>query len=117
MTAIKLYFDEDVHAFLAHALRLRGWDVLTTQEAEQRETDDLDQIVYASERGYVIVSYNIHDFPRLHYELIASGRTHAGIIVATQDNPRRNLRALFTLLHTLSAEVLHGQLIYLNNWA
>lgn len=91
--------------------------MLTTQAAEQREAGDLDQIAYATERGYAIVSYNIHDFPRLHYELVMSGRTHAGIIVATQDNPRRNLRALFTLLHTLSAETIRGQLVYLNNWA
>lgn len=43
MTAIKLYLDEDVHTFIAHTLRLRGWEALTTQEAEQREADDVDQ--------------------------------------------------------------------------
>jgi hypothetical protein len=71
---------------------------LTTQEAEQREADDVDQIAFATERGYTLVSYNVQDFPRLHYELIARGQSHTGIIVATQDNPRRNLRALFNLL-------------------
>ena len=117
MTAIRLYLDEDVHTFIAHALRLRGWDVLTTQEAEQRESDDPEQIIFATNRGYAILSYNIRDFPRLHYEWVTSGRTHAGIIVATQDNPRRNLRALFNLLDTLSAETMRNKLVYLNNWA
>ena len=117
MTAIKIYLDEGVHTFIAHTLRLRGWEALTTQEAEQREADDVDQIAFATERGYTIVSYNVQDFPRLHYEHIASGQTHAGIIVATQDNPRRNLRALFHLLDALSAETIRDQLVYLNNWA
>jgi hypothetical protein len=117
MTAIKIYLDEDVHTFIAHALRLRGWDVLTTQEAQQREANDLEQIAFATEQGYAILSYNVRDFPRLHYELVASGTTHGGIIVATQDDPRRNLCALFNLLNTLSAEAMRGQLVYLNNWA
>jgi hypothetical protein len=117
MTAIRLYLDEDVHTFIVHALRLRGWDVLTTQEAEQRESDDAEQIIFAADRGYAILSYNIQDFPRLHYEWVTSGRTHAGIIGATQDSPRRNLRALFNLLDTLSAETMHNQLVYLDNWA
>jgi uncharacterized protein DUF5615 len=116
MTAIKIYFDEDVHTFIAHALRLRGWDILTTQEAQRREADDREQITFAGERGYAILSYNVRDFPRLHYELVANSQMHAGIIVATQDHPHRNLRAVFRLLNTLSAEVLRGQLVYLNNW-
>jgi hypothetical protein len=117
MTAIKIYLDADVHTFIAHALRLHGWDVLTTQEAQQREANDLEQIAFAAEQGYAILSYNVRDFPRLHYELVASGPMHGGIIVATQDDPRRNLRALFNLLNTLSAEAMRGQLVYLNNWA
>jgi hypothetical protein len=98
-------------------LRLRGWDVLTTQEAQQREANDLEQIAFATQQGYAILSYNVRDFPRLHYELVANGTTHGGIIVATQDNPRRNLSALFNLLNVLSAEAMRGQLVYLNNWA
>jgi len=59
MTAIKIYLDEDVHTFIAHTLRLRGWETLTPQEAEQREAHDVDQIAFATERGYTIVSYNV----------------------------------------------------------
>jgi len=117
MTAVKLYLDEDVHTFIAHALRLRGWDVLTTQEAERRGADDLDQVNFATSRGRAILSYNVRDFTRLHYELIGSGRTHAGILAATQDDPRRNLRALFNLLNVVSEEAVRGQLVYLSNWA
>jgi hypothetical protein len=117
MAAVELYLDEDVHAFIAHALRLRGWDVLTTQEAQRREADDLDQVNFATSRGRAIVSYNVRDFARLHYELLRSGEAHAGIIVATQDDPRRNLRALFNLLNAVSGKAIRGQLLYLGNWA
>ncbi len=117
MAAIKVYLDEDVHTFVAQALSLRGWAALTTTEAGRREVTDLDQLTFAADHGYVILTYNSHDFPRLHYEIATSGKTHAGIIVATQEDPRRNIRALFNLLNTLSAEAISGQLVYLNNWA
>ena len=116
MTAIKIYLDEDVHTYIASALRLRGWDALTTEEAEQRGTNDIDQILFATRRGYSILTYNVNDFPRLHYENISQGNTHAGIIVGTREDPRHNIRALLNLLNTLSTETITGQLVYLNNW-
>jgi len=117
MPAIKVYLDEDVQAFIAQALRQRGWEALTTAAAGQKGATDVDQISFATDHGYAILTYNSRDFPRLHYEFVASGKTHYGIIVATQEDPRRNIRALFNLLSTLSAEAIAGQLVYLNNWA
>jgi uncharacterized protein with PIN domain len=117
MATIKVYLDEDVHTFIAQALRLRGWEALTTQEARRRGTDDHDQIIFATHRGYVILTYNSSDYPRLHYQILTSGETHAGIILATQEDPRHNIHALFKLLSTLSAEAMRDQLVYLNNWS
>ena len=87
MTPIQIYLDEDVHPLIAHALRLRGWTALTTVEAGRQGTSDLQQVEFASEHGYPLLSYNVTDFPRLHYEVLAAGNHHCGIIVATQDNP------------------------------
>src|SRR5215813_8153791 len=117
MTAIKVYLDEDVHTYIAQALRLRGWAALTTEEAEQRGANDSDQILFSTHRGYAILTYNINDYPRLHYELVNRGETHAGIIVGAREDPRRSIRALLNLLSRLSAEAISGQLVYLNNWA
>ena len=116
MTAVKIYLDEDVHTYIAPALRLRGWSALTTEEAEQRGAEDIDQIFFATHRGYSILTYNVNDFPRLHYEIVGQANSHAGIIVGTREDPRRNIRALLNLLNTLSAEDIVGQLVYLNNW-
>ena len=42
---IKLYLDEDtINRALIRALRLRGIDVLTTQEAERMATSDKEQL-------------------------------------------------------------------------
>jgi hypothetical protein len=56
-----------------------------------------------------MLTYNVGDFARLHDHLVSSGRT--------QDDPRRNVRALLNLLNSLPAEALAGNLVYLNNWA
>jgi hypothetical protein len=117
MAAIKVYLDEDVHTYIAQALRLRGWEALTTEEAGQRGADDSEQILFATQRGYSILTYNINDYPHQHYEIVTSGETHARIIVGTREDPRRNIRALLNLLSRLSAEAMKGQIVYLNNWA
>lgn len=117
MTPIKVYLDEDVHSFIAEALRLRGWEAQTTVEAGRLRTDDLDQIRYATAGGYALLTYNVSDFPRLHSELLERGESHAGIIVATQEDPKRNVRALLNIANAFSAEDLKNQLLYLNNWA
>lgn len=116
MAAITVYLDEDVHSFIAEALRLRGWHALTTVEAGNQRASDLDQINYATQHGCCILTYNVTDFPRLHREILSSGGTHAGVIVATQDRPSSNARTLLSLLATFTAEEFVDQLIYLNNW-
>lgn len=117
MAKIKIYLDEDVHTFIAEALRLRGKEALTTEEAGRRGRGDPDQIAFATSQGYTILTYNSHHFPLLHATMISSGSTHAGIIVGTRKDPRRSIRALLNLLRSLSAEEIRSQLVYLNNWA
>jgi hypothetical protein len=117
MTAIRLYLDEDVHTFIADALHRRSWEALTTEEAGRRGAIDPDQVAFATQQGFTILTYNAGDFARLHYEILTRGGTHAGIIVGTQADPQRNLRALLRLLSEVSAEAMRDSLVYLNNWA
>ena len=62
-----------------------------------------------------ILTYNLNDYPRLHYDNVNRGETHAGIVVGTREDPHRNIRALLNLLTLLSAETIPGQLVSLNN--
>jgi hypothetical protein len=116
MASVKVYLDEDVHNLIADALRLRGWEAQTTVQAGNQSQPDSNQILYAAAHGYSIVSYNVTDFPRLHDEIIAAGGHHAGIIIATQDRPSANARALLSLVSAFTAEDFADQLVYLNNW-
>ncbi len=117
MAAARVYLDEDVHTFIAEALRLRGWQALTTAEAGHRGASDEEQIEFAASQGCAIITYNVRDFPRLHYEFLRDGKAHYGILVATQDEPGKTLRALLHLLRSVAAEDLRNQLVYLNAWA
>ncbi len=116
MTAIRLYLDEDVHTFIAAALRRRHWEAITTEEAERRGASDPDQLAFATNQGFTIFTYNAGDFADLHYETLARSGTHAGIIVGTQVDPGRNLRALISLMEGVPAESMRDTLVYLNNW-
>lgn len=116
MTAIRLYLDEDVHHLIAQALRLRGWTALTTHEAGRQGSTDIEQLQFAIVCGHAMLTYNVADFPRLHYELIRNGEHHPGIIVAAQDDPAANARTLLKLVSAFSADDVADQLVFLNNW-
>jgi hypothetical protein len=59
MSEVRLYVDEDAaeHA-VVQGLRARGIDVLTTIEANRCETDDEDQLTFASAQGRAIYTFN-----------------------------------------------------------
>lgn len=116
MATIRLYLDEDVHTFIADALRLRGYEATTTRDHRRLGAEDTDQLAFAQRRGYTLVTYNVHDYPPLHYEWLAAGKHHAGIIVAFREHPRRNIRALLNLLALVSPEEMADNLEYLNSW-
>jgi predicted nuclease of predicted toxin-antitoxin system len=58
MARIALYLDEQVQIGLAEALRVRGVDVLTTQEAGNIGVSDLEQLNCATGNGRSLFSYN-----------------------------------------------------------
>ena len=116
MAVLRLYLDEDVHTFIAQALQLRGYQATTTRDQRRLGAEDSDQLAFTQQHGYTLVTYNVQDYPRLHYEWPTAEKRHAGIIVATRENPRRNIRALLNLLALVTAEEMVGQLEYLSFW-
>lgn len=82
---IRLYLDEDTSnlAFVA-ALRVSNVDVTTTLEAGRLRCTDEEQLIWATEQERIIYSFNRGDFSKLHGQLMAEGRIHAGIILARQ---------------------------------
>ena len=117
MTNIKLYLDEDVDVALADAVRRRGYDATTTRDCGNLGIADLAQIDFVRNSGFVILTHNVQDFPRLHYEIIGSDKHHPGLIVAKKERLTVILRRLLKLLAVRSAEDAQDTLEYLSNWS
>ncbi|NLX96938.1 MAG: DUF5615 family PIN-like protein [Rhodopirellula sp.] len=79
----RLYANENFPLPVVEALRARGHDVLTTQEAGKANQGipDEDVLAYATAQSRAVITLNRRDFIRLHHGCA----DHAGIIVCTAD--------------------------------
>jgi hypothetical protein len=62
VSRLTLYLDEHVQLALAEALRARGVDILTTQEAKNIGLDDVGQLAFAAENRRSLFSYDKLNF-------------------------------------------------------
>jgi hypothetical protein len=112
---IRLYLDEDsMDRALVAALRARGVDVLTAQEARMIERPDEDHLRFATHEGRVLYSFNVADYCRLH----GQGQPHAGMVLAQQQrySVGEQLRRLLRLMGSRSAEDMKAHLEFLSAW-
>jgi predicted nuclease of predicted toxin-antitoxin system len=115
-TQIKIYTDEDIANAIAKALKRRGFEVSTTPEHGNFELTDEEQLKFASSTGAVILTHNVKDFPRVHYEFMEKGLSHKGVIVAKQTSISEIVKRLLRLTAELTAEEMENRLEYLSNW-
>jgi Domain of unknown function (DUF5615) len=116
---IRLYFDEDAMAeALVQALTERGVDVTTANLENMVFRPDSVHLTHATSLGRVLYSFNVGDYCQLHGEWLASGQSHSGIIVASQQrfSIGEQMRRLLRVTNTLSAEDMHNQLEFLGSW-
>ncbi len=116
---ITLYLDEDSQdSDLVRALRLRDVDVLTSAEAGMNGRSDGEQLEFASSCGRAVYSFNSRDFFQLHTEFLSQGKTHAGLILAPQQELSigEQLRRLLKLIAARSAEEISGQIEFMGKW-
>ncbi len=118
MNQIKLYFDEDaMNHRLVMALRARGVTVVTVRDAGLTERTDAEQLAYATELDCVLFTYNVGDFYRLHTEWTRSGKDHAGIILARQqEGVGEQLRRLLRLRAAVTVARMRNQVEFLASW-
>jgi DNA-binding transcriptional MerR regulator len=117
---IRLYLDEDaMDRQLVRALRARGIDVQTVNEAAMVYRTDLEQLQYATSQSRVIYSFNIPDYCRLHAEWAANRQSHAGIVVSWQKRygVGEQMRRLLNLCAAKTADEMRDQLEFLSDWA
>jgi hypothetical protein len=110
------YLDEDVDVDLVPALHQQDYEAYTVRDVGRRGLSDEEQLRFATERGWTIVTHNVNDFKRLHSKWMQQGKAHAGIIVSKRLEIGRMLRTLLNLLNQVSAEEAKNQLFYLSNF-
>ena len=110
---IDLYTDEDVDILVADLLRGRGFDILTTREAQQLGRNDADQLAYATVAQRAFVTHNRADFEALGQAYLALGQTHYGIIIAVRRPPYQIAERLLRILNVVTADELINQTRYI----
>lgn len=117
MTAIKLYLDEDVDPLLAKVLRDRGYDVLTTQEANMFSSSDDAQLKFTISQDWAFFTHNVKHFPKIAGDYAASGKSHFGIIVSDHLPFKELLKRMLRFLNRHSAMTVQSQqLIWLQDF-
>lgn len=116
MALIALYLDEHIQISYAEALKTRGVDVLTTQEAGNISLDDIGQLNFASTNKRVLFSFNKRHFAKIHYEWMAINKPRTGIILSDQLTVGILLRRFMKLYFSLTAENMQNRLEYLSIW-
>ena len=83
MPAPPAYLDECVDQALVAALRRRGFTATSALEQGRANirSSDPDQLVFATERGMVLISHNERHFRALSADHQRQGRVHGGIII------------------------------------
>lgn len=116
---IRLYMDEDAQrGSLVKALRERGVNVQTADEASMRHRDDSDHLDYATTQGRVLYSFNIGDYNRIHFEYINQNKPHSGIILAPQQRygVGEQMRRLLRIINSKTAEQMQNNVEFLSAW-
>ncbi|MBD2695040.1 DUF5615 family PIN-like protein [Anabaena catenula] len=119
MSSIRLFIDEDsMDQRFIKALRARGVDVITVAEVETISSSDKEQLILATELQRVFYTFNVGDFCQLHSIYIEEKRSHAGIIISSQDySIGEQMRRVLSLMADKSAEEMINQLMFLSAYA
>ena len=110
---IHLYFDEDVSAGIVDNLRTRGFDVLSSRDADTLGKPDNEQMFYAVSLSRAIVTHNRADFETQHRKFLENGLKHFGVIIAKRRKDAEVVARLLSLLDDATAQEMENQLRYI----
>ena len=110
---ITIYLDEDVHVLVAPLLAHRNCLAVTARDAGQLGKSDPEQLEYATRRGMTIVTHNRGDFEALHRQYIATGQSHAGILIGMDNRPYTLARRILAAWDMYTADEMRNQLLYI----
>lgn len=96
--AFTVYLDENVDYAAIGPLRQRGYTVTTAQAEGTAGLDDDEQLAFAAQRDWLIVSHNQRHFRRWHSMFVQQQRPHAGIVILPGPSPLARLVLRLALL-------------------
>lgn len=98
--------DESVDVAVAVGMRARGLTATTARDVGRLGLSDEDQLVFAAERGFVLVTQD-RDFVDMHW----AGVAHGGIVYASKRTSVGTIvKWLVEIASVYSAEEFGGQL-------
>lgn len=110
---IHLYLDEDVSVGIIKNLKTRGFDVISTHDADMLGKSDEEQMLYAVSLQRAILTHNRSDFESLHKKLMEKGLKHYGIIIAKRRKDAEVVAKILNLLDRVTFEEMENQLRYI----
>lgn len=110
---IKVYLDEDVNVLIGELIRRKNFKSLTVSEAGRKGKSDAEQLDYAAQNGYAILTHNRIDFEELAQEYYADNKSHHGIIIAVRRPVHEVSERLLNTLNDFTADELINQIIYI----
>ena len=110
---IRVYLDEDVHVLVAVLLAHRNCVAVTARDAGQLGKSDPEQLEFATSHGMTIVTHNRGDFEALHRQYLATGQSHAGVLIAMEPQPYTLARRILAAWDMYTADEMRNQLLYI----
>lgn len=110
---IKVYLDEDVNVLIAEIARSRNFELLTVTKAGRKGKSDAEQLEFAAENGYAILTHNRIDYEDLAKDYFANGENHNGIIIAVRRPSNEIAQRLLSVLNDFTADEMKNQIIYI----
>lgn len=110
VSAIRLYFDENVEIAVAEQMQTRGVEVVTVRDLGLLGDSDENHLARATRMGYVLCTYD-----QDYLQLVAVGAEHAGIVFAPNDKTTIGdwIRGLSLICDVLTAEEMVNHVEYL----
>jgi predicted nuclease of predicted toxin-antitoxin system len=115
---LKLLLDEMYPPGLAEALRALGIQAVTVNEEGLAGRSDPEILAAAMEGGYALLTENVADFARIATEEVASGKHHAGVLIARSSRFSRRpsgISAIAAAVRAVADEHLNDRLVYLEH--
>ena len=110
---IEIYLDENVQILIGRIIQSHGFKAVTTQDVGRKGASDSEQLKYANEQGYAILTHDRFDFEDLAAEYFATGKNHCGIVILADNSPQEIARRMIAVLNDFTADEMKNQIIYI----